>query len=52
MKKQSMLKLAKNLGSVGLLFTITKTGVEAAETNAAVNTEADVQISSLANSVQ
>lgn len=52
--KTSMLKLAKNLGSVGLLITIQKAGVNATETNAAVYSDAqiDAEISSLASSVQ
>jgi len=38
--KTSMLKLAKNMGSVGLLFSIQRVGVEAAETSAAVHSDA------------
>ena len=38
-----MLKIAKNLGSVGLLFTISKsTGVDAIKTAASAQTEASV----------
>ena len=51
----SMLKIAKNLGSVGLLFSITKqTGVEALSTGLASEAEAqvDAQIKSLSSSVQ
>ena len=49
-----MLKLAKNLSSVGLLFTIQHVGVDAVRTNAALSTEAqvDADLSSLAQSVQ
>ena len=51
----SMLKIAKNLGSVGLLFSITKeTGVAAISTGLQAETEAtvDSQIKSLTSSVQ
>ena len=51
----SMLKIAKNLGSVGLLFTITKqTGVEALSTEMTASSEAqvDAEIKSLSSSVQ
>ena len=51
----SMLKIAKNLGSVGLLFSITKqTGVAALSTGAQAESEAtvDSQIKSLTSSVQ
>ena len=53
--KTSMLKIAKNLGSVGLLFTITQqSGVEALKTQALSESEAqvDAQIKSLSSSVQ
>ena len=53
--KTSMLKIAKNLGSVGLLFTITQqSGVEALQTQALSESEAqvDAQIKSLSSSVQ
>ena len=47
----SMLKIAKNLGSVGLLFTITKTtGVEALSTESSA--QVDAEIKSLSSSVQ
>ena len=55
MKNTSMLKIAKNLGSVGLLFTITKnTGVEALSTEMTAQSEAqvDAEIKSLSSSVQ
>ena len=51
----SMLKIAKNLGSVGLIFSITKqTGVEALSTGLTSEAEAqvDAQIKSLSSSVQ
>ena len=49
--KTSMLKIAKNLGSVGLLFTITKTtGVEALSTESSA--QVDAEIKSLSSSVQ
>ena len=44
----SMLKLAKNLGSMGLLFTIQKQGVEAIHSDAQVDTD----ISAMADSLQ
>ena len=51
----SVLRIAKNLGSVGLLFTITKnTGVEALSTEMTAQSEAqvDAEIKSLSSSVQ
>jgi len=51
----SMLKIAKNLGSVGLLFSITKnTGVEAIKTGLTAESEASVdsQIKAMSASVQ
>ena len=51
----SMLKIAKNLGSVGLLFTITQhNGVEALSSGLAAESEAqlDAQMKSLTSSVQ
>lgn len=51
----SMLRIAKNLGSVGLLFSITKdTGVAAISTGLQAESEAtvDSQIKSLTSSVQ
>ena len=51
----SMLKIAKNLGSVGLLFSITKeTGVAAISTGLQAESQAtvDSQIKSLTSSVQ
>ncbi len=50
--KTSMLKLAKNLGSVSLLFTIQNSGVAAIRTNAATEAQVDANLSSLAESVQ
>jgi hypothetical protein len=50
----SMLKIAKNLGSVGLLFTISKQGANALSTELSTEAEAqlDAQIKSLSSSVQ
>lgn len=52
--KTSFMQLAKNMSTVGLLFSISKAGVEAASTSAAVETEAqsDAQLHSLAVSMQ
>ena len=53
--KTSMLKIAKNLGSVGLLFTISKMDcAEALKTTSLAESEAavDAQISALSSSVQ
>ena len=53
--KTSMLKIAKNLGSVGLLFTISKMeGVEGLKTDQMAESEAavDSQIQALSSSVQ
>ena len=50
-----MLKIAKNLGSVGLLFSISKMeGAEALKTDLMAESEAqvDAQIKSLSTSVQ
>jgi len=51
--RKSMLKLA-NLGSVGLLFTVTTSNVQAVSTNAAAHSEAQInaEISALAETVQ
>lgn len=48
----SVLKLAKNIGSVGLLFTIHQQGVEALKTTAHSSAELDSQLSVMADSVQ
>jgi hypothetical protein len=50
----SMLKIAKNLGSVGLLFTISKQHVAGLQTELSTEAEAsvDAQIKSLSASVQ
>jgi hypothetical protein len=52
--KTSMLKLAKNLTTVGLLFSIQKVGVDASKLTAEAYTESqiDADLSSLASSVQ
>ena len=53
--KTSMLKIAKNLGSVGLLFTISKMDcAEALKTTSLAESEAavDAEISALSSSVQ
>ena len=48
----SMLKIAKNLGSVGLLFTITRTAALKTEASSELEASVDAQIKSLTNSVQ
>ena len=48
----SVLKIAKNLGSVGLLFTITKTSALKTELSAQSEAQVDAEIKSLSSSVQ
>ena len=48
----SMLKIAKNLGSVGLVFTITKTAALKTEMAAQSEAQVDAEIKSLSSSVQ
>jgi hypothetical protein len=47
-----MLKIAKNLGSVGLLFTITHANALQTQASSEVEASVDAQIKSLTNSVQ
>ena len=48
----SMLKIAKNLGSVGLVFSISRANALATQASSEVEASVDAQIKSLSNSVQ